>query len=171
LAGVGAVMTAVAARRMVALGGLGAVGTGLAMLFAIYGAPDVAMTQLLADVLLVVLIAAVMARLPDLSSRIRNRQNGRRHNSTGDIVVSVIAGVSVTTLVLIATLPAPDRSVAEAMIALSVPEAYGRNVVNVILVDFRALDTFGEIVVVAVAAVAALALIKSARQGRARSTR
>ncbi|MEM8760025.1 MAG: hydrogen gas-evolving membrane-bound hydrogenase subunit E, partial [Pseudomonadota bacterium] len=51
----------------------------------------------------------------------------------------------------------------DEMVALSVPEAFGRNVVNVILVDFRALDTFGEIVVVAIAAVAALALIRTAR--------
>ncbi|MEO1276021.1 MAG: hydrogen gas-evolving membrane-bound hydrogenase subunit E, partial [Pseudomonadota bacterium] len=64
------------------------------------------------------------------------------------------------------TMPGFDRTVSDAMIALSVPEAYGRNVVNVILVDFRALDTFGEIVVVAIAAVAALALIRSARPTR-----
>ena len=50
----------------------------------------------------------------------------------------------------------------------SVSQAFGRNIVNVILVDFRALDTFGEIVVVAVAAVAAYALLHGARS-RARS--
>ena len=49
--------------------------------------------------------------------------------------------------------------------AASVPEAYGRNIVNVILVDFRALDTFGEIVVVVIAALGAYALIKLRRQG------
>ncbi|MEM7496471.1 MAG: hydrogen gas-evolving membrane-bound hydrogenase subunit E [Pseudomonadota bacterium] len=158
LAASGAIVAAAAARRMVALGGLGAVGTGLAMLFAIYGAPDVAMTQLLADVLLVVLIASVMARLPDLG--------GRRSGRTGDLAVAALVGVTVAAITLIATVPAFDRTVSDAMIALSVPEAFGRNVVNVILVDFRALDTFGEIVVVAIAAVAALALIRTARSTR-----
>ena len=42
----------------------------------------------------------------------------------------------------------------------SMPEAFGRNIVNVILVDFRALDTFGEVAVVAIAALAAYALIR-----------
>ncbi|MEM8622800.1 MAG: hydrogen gas-evolving membrane-bound hydrogenase subunit E [Pseudomonadota bacterium] len=158
LAAAGAIVTAAAARRMVALGGLAAVGTGLAMLFAIYGAPDVAMTQLLADVLLVVLIAAVMARLPELG--------GRRGGRVRDLAVAGVVGLMVAGLTLVATMPAFDRSVAEAMVALSVPEAFGRNVVNVILVDFRALDTFGEVVVVAIAAVAALALIRSARSTR-----
>ncbi|MEM9782041.1 MAG: hydrogen gas-evolving membrane-bound hydrogenase subunit E [Pseudomonadota bacterium] len=156
LTAVGAVMAAAAARRMVALGGLGAVGTGLAMLFAVYGAPDVAMTQLLADVLLVVLIAAVMARLPDLG--------GRRSGRLRDIAVASLVGVSVTVLILASTAGGYDRALPDSMIALSVPEAFGRNVVNVILVDFRALDTFGEIVVVAVAAVAALALIRTRRR-------
>ncbi|MEL7171672.1 MAG: hydrogen gas-evolving membrane-bound hydrogenase subunit E, partial [Pseudomonadota bacterium] len=158
LTAVGAIVAAAAPRRMVALGGLAAVGTGLAMLFAVYGAPDVAMTQLLADVLLVVLIAAVMARLPELG--------GRRFGRVRDLAVAAIVGLMVAGVTLAATMPGFDRTVSDAMIALSVPEAYGRNVVNVILVDFRALDTFGEIVVVAIAAVAALALIRSARPTR-----
>ncbi|MEM6422000.1 MAG: hydrogen gas-evolving membrane-bound hydrogenase subunit E, partial [Pseudomonadota bacterium] len=136
--------------------GLGAVGTGLAMLFAIFGAPDVAMTQLLVDVLLVVLIAAVMARLPDLGAR--------RIGRARDLAVAGITGIAVALITLAVTVPPFDRTVPDAMVGLSVPEAFGRNVVNVILVDFRALDTFGEIVVVAIAAVAALALIRSARR-------
>ncbi|MEO0958143.1 MAG: hydrogen gas-evolving membrane-bound hydrogenase subunit E [Pseudomonadota bacterium] len=155
LAALGAIVAAAATRRMVALGGLGAVGTGLAMLFAVYGAPDVAMTQLLADVLLVVLIAAVMARLPDLGAR--------RAGRLKDMGIAGLVGLMVAGLTLAATAPGFDRTVSDEMVALSVPEAFGRNVVNVILVDFRALDTFGEIVVVAIAAVAALALIRTAR--------
>ena len=50
------------------------------------------------------------------------------------------------------------------------PEAYGRNIVNVILVDFRALDTLGEIVVVMVAALAATALLARSLKSRDRST-
>jgi multicomponent Na+:H+ antiporter subunit A len=50
---------------------------------------------------------------------------------------------------------------------MSKPEAYGRNIVNVILVDFRALDTLGELTVVAVAALGVYALIKLRRRRRA----
>ncbi len=53
------------------------------------------------------------------------------------------------------------------MSARSLPEALGRNVVNVVLVDFRALDTFGEIVVVAAAAVGGLALLRRTRRSPA----
>ncbi|MEM6905965.1 MAG: hydrogen gas-evolving membrane-bound hydrogenase subunit E, partial [Pseudomonadota bacterium] len=62
-----------------------------------------------------------------------------------------------------------DTSLAESMSSMSVPEAKGRNVVNVILVDFRALDTFGEIVVVAAAAIGALALIRISARPNSRS--
>ena len=54
-----------------------------------------------------------------------------------------------------------DRRLTDFFEAASWPEAYGRNIVNVILVDFRALDTFGEIAVVAVAALAAYALLRT----------
>jgi multicomponent Na+:H+ antiporter subunit A len=54
-----------------------------------------------------------------------------------------------------------DRRLSDYFEATSWPEAFGRNIVNVILVDFRALDTFGEIAVVAVAALAAYALLRT----------
>ena len=55
-----------------------------------------------------------------------------------------------------------DRRLTSFFEAASYPEAHGRNIVNVILVDFRALDTFGEITVVAIAAIAAFALLRGA---------
>lgn len=152
LSAAGAVIAAVARRRMLALGGLSAVGVGVALLFVVFGAPDVAITQLLVDVLLVVLIAILLVRLPDFRQR--------RTGWVRDASIAVVAGVSVTALALAVTFGGFDSSLAEQMAAMSVPEAKGRNVVNVILVDFRALDTFGEIVVVAAAAIGALALIR-----------
>ena len=77
--------------------------------------------------------------------------------------VAIAAGTA--TFILLAhlfSLPA-DRSLAEWYAANSLPEAYGRNVVNVILVDFRALDTFGEIAVVAFSALAAWPLLRKMR--------
>ncbi|MEO0694033.1 MAG: hydrogen gas-evolving membrane-bound hydrogenase subunit E, partial [Pseudomonadota bacterium] len=53
-----------------------------------------------------------------------------------------------------------DRRLTDYFEATSWPEAFGRNIVNVILVDFRALDTFGEIAVVVIAALGAYALLK-----------
>ena len=72
------------------------------------------------------------------------------------------------TLALLAVLSTPlDRSLTTFFEQASWPQGYGRNIVNVILVDFRALDTFGEIVVVAVAGIAALAVLA----GRVRDAR
>ncbi|MEM9737153.1 MAG: hydrogen gas-evolving membrane-bound hydrogenase subunit E, partial [Pseudomonadota bacterium] len=158
---VGAIVTAIARRRMLALGGLSATGVGIALLFVIFGAPDVAITQLLVDVLLVVLIAALLVRLPEF----RPRRDGRLR----DAVLAGVAGISVAALTFIVTSGTFDTSLAESMSSMSVPEAKGRNVVNVILVDFRALDTFGEIVVVAAAAIGALALIRISARPNSRS--
>ena len=79
-----------------------------------------------------------------------------------DATLAVVVG-AVVTVTLIAVFDGPiDRSLTAYFEANSVPEAFGRNIVNVILVDFRALDTFGEVAVVAVAALAAYALIRGA---------
>ena len=58
-----------------------------------------------------------------------------------------------------------DPALSQFFAERSVPEAYGRNVVNVVLVDFRALDTLGEIVVLAVAAAGVYSLLKLRPQG------
>jgi multicomponent Na+:H+ antiporter subunit A len=162
LAAAGALLAALARRRIAAIGGLGAVGTGVAMLFVIHGAPDVAITQLLVDVMLIVLIAAMMHRLPELGPRTGGRAR--------DALIAGGVGVAVAALTLAVTAEPFRSDVTAAMEAMSVPEAKGRNIVNVILVDFRALDTFGEIVVVAAAALGALALIRMRpRSGEART--
>ena len=70
------------------------------------------------------------------------------------------------TAVLIAVTADPiDRRLTDYFEVTAWPEAFGRNIVNVILVDFRALDTFGEIAVVVIAALSAYALLKGRRQG------
>ena len=64
-----------------------------------------------------------------------------------------------------------DRRLTDYFEVTSWPEAYGRNIVNVILVDFRALDTFGEIAVVMIAALAAYALLRGTYYGRPKDAR
>jgi len=152
----GTVVTAFTRSRLLAICGLSAVGMGVALVFLLFGAPDLAITQLMVETLVVVLVAVVMLRFPLLG--------GAYEFSAGwnalRIGVSALVGV-ITTLTLVTVLNTPfDRSLTSFFEQASVPEAYGRNIVNVILVDFRALDTFGEILVVAVAGIASYAIIR-----------
>ena len=74
---------------------------------------------------------------------------------------------TVVGLTLLAVLTTPiDRRLSDYFEIASWPEAFGRNIVNVILVDFRALDTFGEVAVVVVAALSAVALLRPAKGER-----
>jgi len=133
----------------------GLVGFGVGVLFLALGAPDLAFTQFTVEVIAVVLILGVLARLPFRAPDQRRRGQWRR-----DAALAAFVGL-VGTLVLLAVLSAPfDPQLPEWMGAAAVPEAKGRNVVNVILVDFRALDTLGEIAVLAIAALSAAVLFR-----------
>ena len=156
----GAFMTAIAANRLTAVCALGVVGVGIALLFVMFGAPDVAITQMLVETLVVVLVAVAMLRLPGLE------QAASRAGRRLDALLAIAVG-GVVTATLLAIVEGPiNRSVTAYFEETSVPEAFGRNIVNVILVDFRALDTFGEIAVVAVAAIGAYALLRGAKRER-----
>ncbi|SFI97372.1 putative monovalent cation/H+ antiporter subunit A [Jannaschia pohangensis] len=154
----GALLTAFTNSRMTAVAALGTVGIGVALVFIMFGAPDVAITQLLVEVLQVVLVAVVMLKLPHLNPESISRVR------PWDLALALSIG-ALTTLVLLAVMAAPlDLRLTAFFEATSAPIAYGRNIVNVILVDFRALDTFGEIAVVAVAALGAFALLRGTRR-------
>ena len=159
LAGTGVAM--VAGSRLAAIAALGVVGVGVSLLFLIFGAPDVAMTQLMVETLFVVIASVALLRLPAL----RGLELRTRAGRVRDAVLAVAVGSAVAAL-LLAVLTVPlDPLLGEWFVRNSVPQGHGRNVVNVILVDFRALDTLGEITVVAVAAMAAYALLKLAPAG------
>lgn len=152
----GAILTVWTHSRMTAIAGMGASGIGVSLIFIMFSAPDVAITQLLVEVLVVVLVSVVMLRLPYLPRRSKTRFR------TGHAVIAGGAGL-VTTFLLMSVMATDfDRRLTSFFEATSYPEAHGRNIVNVILVDFRALDTFGEITVVAIAAIAAFALLRGA---------
>jgi multicomponent Na+:H+ antiporter subunit A len=152
----GALLALVTNSRIAGIAALGVVGIGIAMIFIVFSAPDVAITQLLVETLIVVLVAVVMLRLPSLP---------KAEFRFGHAVLSVAVGVAVS-LTLIAVVSSPlDLRLTDYFEATSWPEAYGRNIVNVILVDFRALDTFGEIAVVVIAALSAYALLRTTRKG------
>ncbi len=148
-------VTLIADSRLLAICALGVVGAGVALIFLLFGAPDVAMTQLLVETLVVVIVAIVLLKLPDFRGERRPTARGRWR----DGLVAGLVGVSTTLVLLAVTAEPPQQAITDYFEETSMPGGFGRNIVNVILVDFRALDTLGEIAVVAVAGVAAYALI------------
>ena len=150
----GAIMTTLTSSRVVAMAALGVVGIGVALVFIAFSAPDVAITQLLVETLIVVLVAVALLRLPLLDRK-------RRDVRPRDALLALGIG-GIVTAVLLAVLERPlDKRLTDYFEMTSWPEAHGRNIVNVILVDFRALDTFGEIAVVVIAALSAYALLRT----------
>jgi multicomponent Na+:H+ antiporter subunit A len=156
LAVAGAVLAARSRSRLAAVVALGVTGLAVALLFVVFGAPDLAMTQIAVETLSVIVLVLVFAILP---AGVARSGHGARLR---DAAVAVTAGVLMAALVLVAGSIAAPTDVPEYYLERSVPEAYGRNVVNVILVDFRALDTLGEIVVVTVAGLGIAALLSAA---------
>jgi multicomponent Na+:H+ antiporter subunit A len=155
----GAGLTTLTNSRIAAIAGLGAVGIGVALIFIIFGAPDVAITQLLVETLVVVLFAVAALRLPRLGDA-----DGKSRFRPFDAIFASAIGVMVTAIMLMVTAGPLDLKITEYFEDASWPDAYGRNIVNVILVDFRALDTFGEIAVVVIAALGAFALLKGGKR-------
>jgi multicomponent Na+:H+ antiporter subunit A len=167
LASVIVMVTALAAtrapRRLMAVLLLGGVGYGVTVLFLVQGAPDLALTQLLVETLAVVIFVLVLRHLPDRFNAVpwRIAQVPR-------VLLAVGVGAFMTAAALMMGSQPHDDSVSAELVDRALPEAGGKNVVNVILVDFRALDTLGEITVITVAAVGILALVHPRARGRAR---
>jgi multicomponent Na+:H+ antiporter subunit A len=153
---VAAVGAAIARSRITALASVGVVGVSISVVFVVLGAPDLAMTQFLVDMLVVVIALLAMRLLPRLLPTERTPWYVRARDAT----VAIAVGVLMTALLIGVTAGPLDRTIPDFYAAASVPLAHGRNIVNVILVDFRALDTLGEITVLAVAALGAHALVK-----------
>jgi multicomponent Na+:H+ antiporter subunit A len=152
-----AVVAVVATKmRLLAICSLGVVGAGIAMLFLINGAPDVALTQLLVETLTVIIVSLVLLRLPRLDARKALLSAGK----TWSAILAVAIGALITSLILAVNQTHLERSLTDFFEANSYIAAHGRNIVNVILVDFRSLDTLGEITVVALAGLASYALIR-----------
>jgi multicomponent Na+:H+ antiporter subunit A len=154
-----AVATARAHRRFTAVLFLGAVGYGIAVLFVLQGGPDLALTQFLVETLTLVIFVFVLRRLPAHFSRRRLRLS-----QTARMGVALGVGGFVTMAVLVATQARTGPAASQAYLDQAYEEGGGSNVVNVILVDFRGLDTLGEITVLAVAAMGIASLVLSTRR-------
>ena len=160
LISISAVVVVSARHRLAAIGGLGGVGAGVALIFLTFGAPDIALTQLLIETLTVIIFSLILLRLPPLETQ-RKRPAGRR---AIDGVISLAAGLLIASLLMGIGQTSLDRSLTAFFESQSYTAAHGRNIVNVILVDFRSLDTLGEITVVVLAAWAGVALIRNTRE-------
>lgn len=151
-------------QRLTAVILVGVVGLTTALTFAYFSAPDLALTQLSVEVVSTALLLMALALLPQVGPK--ESSNGRR---VRDIALAVLAGAGVTALMW-AVLTRPLESIAWYYLAESMPKGGGTNVVNVILVDFRGFDTFGEITVLGIAAIGALSLMDGLKMDRKLST-
>lgn len=140
--------------RLTAITSLSVLGFCVSLFYVIFAAPDLAMTQILVETLTVILFVLVFYHLPRFS-RVSSLTTRMR-----DMAVAGTTGGVITLLVLAVTAAPTDTSVTEFMAANSYVMAHGHNIVNVILVDFRGMDTMGEITVLSVAAIGVYALLK-----------
>jgi len=149
-------------RRIAAIVMLGAVGFAMAALYEAQGAPDLALTQFAIETLGTVLFVLVLRFLPtrfvDLAPAVVRPIR---------LAVSVMVGAAIFVFAIVSTNARSDvaeESISTEMVERAKPDGEGKNVVNVILVDFRGVDTMGEITVLLVAAVGAAALARGSRQ-------
>lgn len=147
--------------RFFAIVALGVVGLGIAILFFLFSAPDLAMTQILVEALTIVLFVLAFYKLPLM----------KHHSSVAtrwrDAVLSVVFGGVMASMAMIAFhFEFFQPTISQFMGENSYPLAHGRNVVNVILVDFRALDTLGEVTVLAIAALGIFSMLKFRRSDK-----
>ncbi len=150
----GALFAAISRSRLGAVVSVGIMGFSIALTFILFSAPDLGITQLLVETLTVILLVLVLFRLPRFSSLSTPIERVR------DVAVAGSLGGLITLLVLTSWSIDQFVPISDYMIANSAPLAYGRNIVNVILVDYRALDTLGEIFVLALAAIGVFAMLK-----------
>jgi len=146
--------TALHARRLLALVLIGVVGLVVSLAFVRFSAPDLALTQLLVEIVTVLLLLLALYFMPAESP---SESSGLRR--ARDAVVAVAAGLGAGLLAW-AVLTRPFRTIAWYYLENAKPQGGGYNVVNVILVDFRGFDTLGEITVLGIAAVAIVALLQ-----------
>lgn len=144
-------------QRLTSLMMLSVVGLVVSLSFVHFSAPDLAMTQLVVEVVSIILMILALFFMPQ---RIPRASSGRR--IARDVLLAGTIGGIVGTLNY-ALLTRPLESISDFFLANSVPGGGGTNVVNVILVDFRGFDTLGEITVLAIAAAGIHKLLNNLR--------
>lgn len=149
--------------RITAIVVTGVAGFLVALMFTVFRAPDLALTQLLIETVTVILFMLVFAHLPKLK-----KDKEKKSVKIAKLTVSIAVGVMITLVSLSAFALGSGtgfESIAEFFIAKSKVEGGGYNIVNVILVDFRGLDTMLEILVLAIAAIGVVSMVKLRLKG------
>lgn len=146
--------------RLGAIISLGVVGVSVTLFYIFFSAPDLALTQLLIEVLTVVLLVLVFTKLPP-----DTRPPMQRLKQVRNVLVALAAGAFGFFLVLFnsSVVMQAGQTIGSYFLHNAVPGGHGANVVNVILVDFRAFDTMGEVTVLAIAALGGYALLHAPR--------
>jgi multicomponent Na+:H+ antiporter subunit A len=140
--------------RMGAVAALGAAGYSIALIYLLFGAPDLAMTQFAIESLTVILFVLAFYHLPKFQTFSSDSARYR------DAAIAAAAGMLMTALVLVAVNAQFSDAISNFFVDNAWDKAYGKNIVNVILVDFRGLDTMGEITVLGIAGIGVYALLK-----------
>ncbi len=151
---VAVIFTVFSRSRLAAVASMGVVGFAFCLLFLFYSAPDLAMTQFSVDTLTVILFVLVLYRLPkylSFSKNVLRVEHG---------VLSLVFGGLITLLILKVLQEPVNSETSKFYAENSYLLAKGKNVVNVILVDFRGIDTLVEICVLIVAALGVFSLLK-----------
>ncbi|WP_311342642.1 Na+/H+ antiporter subunit A [Corynebacterium riegelii] len=138
--------------RLSAVVMVGMTGYCLAMIFALHGAPDLALTQALVETIVMVIFMLVLRKMP---TEVEPRHDDNRLRAW----LSIGTGVSVVVVAMTAMSARVAEPISTTMPELAYEIGHGRNTVNVLLVDLRAADTFGEIIVLVIAATGIASLI------------
>jgi len=153
--------------RLAALTMLSVVGLAMCITFAWFSAPDLALTQLAVEVVTLVLFLLGLRWLPKRREvddpRTVSRAWWRRRR---DLVLAVLIGVGLSALSYALLTRQAPQSISPFFIEKALPEGGGTNVVNVMLVDFRAFDTLGEISVLGIVGLTVFALLRRFRPAR-----
>jgi multicomponent Na+:H+ antiporter subunit A len=155
LAVTGLMAVVYANNRLTAIVSLGIQGFAVALLFMLFGAPDLSFTQFMVETLSVVILALVMTRL-----HLAPQDHRPLAHKISDMTVAILCGAGLGLALLKITQLPFDTVLTAYFNQYSLAIAHGRNVVNVIIVDFRGFDTLGEIAVVMITGLAILALIR-----------
>ena len=131
---------------------VGLTGYFMALIFVLHGAPDLALTQALVETIVMVVFMLVLRKMPTETEQ-RNEDNRLR------AWLSIGTGVSVVTVAMTAMSARVAEPISKYMPELAYEIGHGRNTVNVLLVDLRAADTYGETLVLVIAATGIASLI------------
>jgi multisubunit Na+/H+ antiporter MnhB subunit len=135
--------------------------------FVLYRAPDLALTQILIEVVTLFMILILLGRFPRSAERGETMNQPSRWRKGLNAGIALGVGALMTTLVALVSQSPPPERLGQFFLDHTVPLAAGSNAVNTILVDFRGFDTLGEITVLVVATLGYLGLLMRYRRSRA----